>query len=50
MEKLLFHHLQRKSVAFKDIVEFHYHFERIYPFQDSNVRVQTEYVQRVPET
>lgn len=39
MERLLFDYRQNQSVRFEDIVEFHYHFERIHPFQDGNGRV-----------
>lgn len=39
MQLLLFEYQQKEIVTFEDIVEFHYHFEKIHPFQDGNGRV-----------
>lgn len=39
VEKLLADYEKKDNIEFKDIVEFHYRFERIHPFQDGNGRV-----------
>ncbi len=39
MQKLLAEYEQKEGVTFADIVEFHYCFEKIHPFQDGNGRV-----------
>jgi len=39
MAKLLINYYQIPNVMFEDIVEFHYNFESIHPFQDGNGRV-----------
>lgn len=39
MQKLLFEYNQKDIINFEDIVEFHYNFEKVHPFQDGNGRV-----------
>lgn len=39
MGKLLEAYNDKKSITFEDIIEFHYRFESIHPFQDGNGRV-----------
>ena len=39
MKKLLSSYLKKEKISFNDIIEFHYGFEEIHPFQDGNGRV-----------
>ena len=39
MKTLLQHYNSKTEIKLEDIVEFHYNFERIHPFQDGNGRV-----------
>lgn len=39
MQHLLFSYTEKIHISFEDIVEFHFRFERIHPFQDGNCRV-----------
>lgn len=39
IKKLLKEYRENDNITFEDIVDFHYHFEKIHPFQDGNGRV-----------
>jgi len=39
IEKLLKSYNQKEIKTFEDIIDFHFHFEKIHPFQDGNGRV-----------
>ena len=39
VNKLLEEYIRKEEVAIDDILDFHYRFERIHPFQDGNGRI-----------
>lgn len=39
IQSLLKKYLSKRKISFDDIIEFHYEFEKIHPFQDGNGRV-----------
>ena len=39
MKKILQKYNEKKNVKIEDIIQFHFEFERIHPFQDCNGRV-----------
>lgn len=39
IQSLLRKYLSKRNISFDDIIEFHYEFEKIHPFQDGNGRV-----------
>ena len=39
MKKLLLEYNSKENIKIEDIINFHYNFEKIHPFQDGNGRV-----------
>lgn len=42
IKKLLTDYREMSNITFEDIIDFHYRFEKIHPFQDDHVIIRTK--------